>query len=97
MAVPLTDATVERIARSFPPQDHDLVSILLIEECGDNLTTHPDFVELIERIRFAVLKLSCGDLNALGRAIDLAKLDWRDALVAADFANDLNAHKSWWP
>jgi hypothetical protein len=70
---------------------------LLIEECGDNLTSNPNFVELIERIRFAVLKLSHGDLNALGRAIDLAKLDRRDVLVAAGFANDLAAHESWWP
>lgn len=84
MTVPLTDATVDRIARSFPLQDQDLVAALLIEECGDNLTANPEFVEFIERIRFAVLKLSRGDLNALGRAIDLAKLDWRDVLVAAD-------------
>jgi hypothetical protein len=51
----------------------------------------------IERIRFAVLKLSAGDLKALQRAIDLAKIDWRDVLVAAGFCSDVTAHKSWWP
>ena len=51
----------------------------------------------LERIRFAVLKVSCVDLNRLQKAIDLAKIDWRDVLVAADFASDLTAHTSWWP
>jgi hypothetical protein len=66
----------------------------LSDECGPNLTEHP---ELLERIRIAVLKLSHGDLNALQRAIDLAQHDWRDVLVAAGFADDINAHESWWP
>jgi hypothetical protein len=43
------------------------------------------------------LKLSGGALNALQRPIDLAKIDWRDVLVAAGFGSDLSAHKSWWP
>jgi hypothetical protein len=86
MATPLTDATADRIAMMFSLADHNLVCALLIEECGANLpllkAANPDS---IERIRFAVLKLSGGDLNALQRAIDLAKIDWRDVLVAAGF------------
>jgi hypothetical protein len=94
MATPLTDGTVHRIAKMFPLTDRDLVSALLIEECGDNLATDP---ATIERIRFAVLKLSGGDLNVLQRAIDQAKSDWRDVLVVAGFGNDVTAHHSWWP
>jgi len=94
MATPLTDATAQRIARMFPSSEQELVSSVLIEECGDNLTTHS---ALIERIRIAVLKLSGGDLNALQRAIDLAKMDWRDALMAAGFGTNVAAHLSWWP
>jgi len=90
----LTTGTGERVAILFGPNDIELVSSLLIEECGQNLTEYP---ELLERIRFAVLKLSQGDLNALQRAIDLAKLDWRDALVHAGFGDDIKAHESWWP
>jgi hypothetical protein len=56
MTTPLTDATVDRIVVMFPLADHDLVSALLIEECGANLplskAANPDGVE---RIRFAVL------------------------------------------
>lgn len=94
MTTPLTDATLDRIVRVFSLEDRDLVSTLLIEECGDNLplskAANPDS---IERIRFAVLKLSGGDLNALRRAIDLAKVDWRDVLVAAGFGSDITARR----
>jgi hypothetical protein len=93
MSAPLTAGTSQRIAMLFGPDDIEFVSSLLADECGSNLTEHPG---LLERIRFAVLKLSHGDLNALGRAIDLAKRDWRDALVAAGFG-DIAAHESWWP
>jgi hypothetical protein len=48
----------------------------------------------IERIRFAVLKLSAGDPSALQRAIDLGKIDWRDVLVAAGFDNDVTGYNS---
>ena len=94
MSAPLTTGVGQRIAILFGPNNIELVSSLLTDECGLNLTEYP---ELLERIRFAVLKLSHGDLNALQRAIDLAKSDWRDALVSAGFADDIKAHESWWP
>lgn len=98
MGVPLTSGTIERIEMLFPAEHRELVSALLIEDCGDGLPfmDSADPVAL-ERIRFAVLKLSAGDLNALQRALDLAKLDWRDALVAASFGDDPRAHRTWWP
>ena len=94
MSAPLTAAIAQRTAIFFGPDDIELVSSLLTDECGSNLPEHP---ELLERIRCGVLKLSHGDLNALGRAIDLAKRDWRDALVFAGFGDDIKAHESWWP
>jgi hypothetical protein len=94
MRAPLSTGIVQRITILFRPDEIELVSSLLTDECGPNLTKYP---ELQERIRFALLKLSHGDLNALRQAIDLAKLDWRDALVAAGFADDIKAHESWWP
>lgn len=98
MGVPLTSGTIERIETLFPAEHRELVSALLIEDCGNGLPfmDSADPVTL-ERIRFAVLKLSAGDLNALERALDLAKLDWRDSLVAAGFGDDPRAHKTWWP
>ena len=82
----------------FSLADQDLVCALLIQECGDNLPlSNPADSSGTERIRFAVLKLSNGDLNALQRAIDLAQTDWRDVLVAAGFGDDVAAHHSWRP
>jgi hypothetical protein len=46
-------------------------------------------------ILFRPLKLSNGNFEKLRQAVDLAKIDWRDLLVAAGFANDVEAHKKW--
>jgi hypothetical protein len=98
MATALTDATVDRIHRMFSGPDREIVSTLLIERCGDTLAlSRPADPASLERIRFAVLKLSGGSVDRLQRAIDLANIDWRDVLVAADFDNDLTMHTSWWP
>jgi hypothetical protein len=51
----------------------------------------------LERYRYAALKLSGGDLGRLRQAIELAKSDWRDLLVAAGFAENVRAHKNWNP
>jgi hypothetical protein len=39
------------------------------------------------RVHLAILKLSKGDLAEFRRAVDLARRDWRDVLVAAGLAN----------
>lgn len=49
----------------------------------------------MERIRFAVLKLSQGNISKLLRAIDEARIDWRDLFMAAGFGYDVNAHETW--
>ena len=68
----------------------------LEDECGNNLPGCRDYDEhQIERIRFAVLKLSEGTIHKLLRAIDLARTDWRDLLMVADFGTDVGAHTLW--
>jgi len=82
----------------FSGQHRDAVEKYLLETCGDNLPgVDPDYVQLAERIRFAVLKLSEGDLKKLHAAIEGAAVDWRDTLVAADFAADQLIHLAWKP
>jgi hypothetical protein len=65
-------------------------------ECGNGIpfceTSGP---EELERIRFAVLKLSKGDTCEPDRAIELANCDWRDLLMEAGFSRDLDAHTTW--
>jgi hypothetical protein len=51
----------------------------------------------MERIRFAALKLSEGDMGRLRAAIDLAKLDWRDLLMNAGFGWSVHVHEKWFP
>ncbi|NKB34306.1 MAG: hypothetical protein GKR91_14540 [Pseudomonadales bacterium] len=53
--------------------------------------------ELAERVRFAVLKLSNGNLAQLERQIEEAAVDFRDILVAAGFAERVDAHLEWLP
>jgi hypothetical protein len=97
MAPRISPETEKRIARLFPPDQRKRVRKALSQECGNNLPLlqNHDAVKM-ERIRFAVLKLSEGRLDKLARAIALAKADWRDLLMAADFGQP-DAHVSWLP
>ena len=71
---------------------------MLRDECGNNLPFMKNKDEIaLERLRFAAIKLSKGDLNKLLDAVVLAQTDWRDLLVAAGFAGDVRAHQSWLP
>jgi hypothetical protein len=94
---PLSSETEKRLGLLFHPDEREIARDILLEECGNNL---PFLQELdavaMERFRFAALKLSHGKLEELRRAVELAKTDWRDLLVAADFRT-LKSHESWLP
>jgi len=93
---PLTDRTIRLVERLFDADDAARAQRMLAEECG---TTLPfcDTLDAagLERIRFAVLMLSEGDLEKLRAMIDRASADWRDVLVAAGFGYSLTAHEQW--
>lgn len=93
---PLTDRTLRVIESLFPLEHREAVRDLLDRECGTNLP----FCEAqdatgLERVRFAVLMLSEGDLDKLRSTVDHAKIDWRDVLVWAGFGYSLTAHERW--
>lgn len=96
--VPLSPGTWARVEMLFAPQWRDSARALLERECADNLPSceRMDMFGL-ERVRFAVLKLSDGNLEKLRREIEEAKKDWRDSLMAADFGLELKAYEQWWP
>ena len=76
----------------------DEVVELLLHQCGNNLPFCENSDEFqLERVRFAALKLSQGDIGRLREAVRLAQTDWRDLLMAAGFGEDPNAHKRWSP
>lgn len=96
--VPLSPETQRRLELLFAPEDRAAATELLVTECGTNL---PFLDELdmfqLERYRFAVLKLSGGELEGLWSAVELAQKDWRDLLMAAGFGEDVTAHERWLP
>jgi len=74
------------------------VARLLFAECGNNLPFLENYdARQLERFQFAALKWSEGNLDRLFQAIDLAQKDWRDLLVAAEFAHDVSEHERWIP
>ena len=82
----------------FAPNEQDLVSALLLEECGNNLPGLENVdAAAMDRFRFAALKLSEGNLTKLDEALHLAKTDWRDLLMAAGFGESSTVHQAWLP
>jgi len=49
----------------------------------------------LDRVHFAIIKLSNGNIESLKSAVNMAKKDWRDLLVCAEFATDVKAHITW--
>ena len=96
MAPGLSPRTKELIEILFRPQDVAEASQWLVDECGNNLPLCVKLDEYgMERIRFAALRLSQGNIRRLLRAIDKARMDWRDLLVAAEFGYYVHAHEAW--
>lgn len=96
MTLKLSQRTQELVERLFNEPDRSNVVKWLVDECGNNLPFCEKADEFsIERLRFAALKIGNGDALKLLEAIELAKQDWRDLLMWAEFGNDLEAHESW--
>lgn len=94
----LSPKTRSHIAALFVPVDVEAAELLLATRCGHQLPfmAHAS-TDVLERIRFAALRLSRGRLPELNDAVVLAETDWRDLLVAAGFADDHTAHRRWVP
>lgn len=96
--IDLSPETMRRVEALFKSPAREAAIDLLATQCGSNLPfCEKEDARGLERIRFAALKLSNGDLSELRRAVELAQVDWRDVLVAADFGNDVRAHELWFP
>jgi hypothetical protein len=79
----ITPKTEKRLALLFAPAEQERARNTLVEECGTNI---PGWNAAgLERLRFAVLRLSDGRLDRLQAAVNNAKRDFRDVLMAADF------------
>jgi len=92
----MTARTVRLVDQYFGADERDLVVSELVDRCGNNLPGYESSDPTgLERVRFAVLKLSEGDLDKFDSALKMANTDWRDVLMCADFAYDVHAHEAW--
>lgn len=84
MTRPLTPNIAKAVARLYPQADVKEVVRLLTEQCADNLPNCQDSDEYgLEDLRFAVLKLSGGNLAKLRDVVRMANEDWRDVIWEA--------------
>ena len=96
--VPLSPRTRHHLEALFAPALRAEAARLLEEECADDLPFCEGSGPLeLERVRFAALKLSRGELARLAQWVALAQTDWRDVLVAAGWVEDAKAHLRWRP
>jgi hypothetical protein len=96
--IELSPAARERIHALF--REEDLADAQrMLTQCTDNALLISDLMRQgVDRIVFAMIRLSGGSLDRLeNEAIPLFRRDWRDLLVAADFADDVHAHETWQP
>jgi len=96
MSPKLSPRTRQLVEKVFGPKRVDEAVLWLEDECGNNLPSCEKQDEVgMERIRFAAIKLSRGNIQKLLEAIDEARMDWRDLLMASDFGYDVDAHEQW--
>jgi hypothetical protein len=85
------------IAALFRPEDVAQAERRL-ESCTDDRRLIADVEgQGSDRIQLALIRFSDGSLERLELALDLFRRDWRDLLMASDFADDVRAHETWRP
>lgn len=84
--LPLTRRLERRIRREFPSAPDLVIEVLSELELPLDGDGH-------ERVLTAIVLVAGGEPDALERAIEVAEVDWRDALVAAGLdGDDWQAH-----
>ncbi len=94
--VPVSADTQWLVDYLFRPEHRADAARMLEVQCARNLSSCENAdAKSLERLRFAALKVSRGELERLSHAMHEAEMDWRDLLMAADFGLDVNAHRVW--
>jgi hypothetical protein len=92
-SVPLTNATEERLNILFRGADRARAKSIL--------SWLPSFLPkdpvALERVRFALLRLSNGHVSELEEWMDELRADPRSVLIEAGFWHDGHAHETWFP
>ena len=94
--VPLTRRTAALVQRVAGPADAERLERRLQEEIPGAMDTgsHGPARDLLERIRISVLRLLHEGDQREDQVFDLARVDWRDLLMAAGHG-EVTAHDRW--
>jgi hypothetical protein len=96
--VPLSERTRKRVHALFVGPSAAEAERLLAEKCAESVPLWSEnSPHGLERLRFAAIRLSGGELPRLVDSIELAHKDWRDLLDAARFAESVWSHRFWTP
>lgn len=92
----ISENTKKIVHRLYKSREAFKVCDILKTECGtEALSCEGWSPEQMDRIHFAVLKLSKEKVIDFDSAVELAQRDWRDLLTLAGFGHDLEAHERW--
>ncbi len=95
-SVPLSADTQWLVDHWFKPEHRAEAARMLEVQCARDLSSCENAdTKSLERLRFAAIKISRGELKRLSHAMREAQMDWRDLLMAAEFGVDVNAHRVW--
>jgi hypothetical protein len=83
-----------RLELLFKGADRPEAKEILLSWTDDRFLHDP---QEAQRVRFAALKVSEGNLERLRNAMELANADYRDLLGEAGFASHHELHQRWWP
>lgn len=78
MVLPLPADVIARVQKDFPKNDVMSILQLLDEFRGEN-------PELSNRVIRCIVFLARGSYEKFARAVELARLDWRDLIVEAEY------------
>jgi len=83
-----------RLFLLFPPDQQEQARTTLMNECGTDIPGWKNAV--LERFRCAALKLSDGTLGKSQGAVNLARVDFGDVLMAFGFG-EVDTYAAWRP
>jgi hypothetical protein len=94
----LGSLTKKLIENCCPLLHQQEISELLVLRCSTHLpgvSSGAEWDALIDRVQLAAIRGSNWNINQINENVNLANVDWRDLLMAAEFGEDLSAHKIW--
>lgn len=95
--IALSERTQKLIAKLFSRSDGVVISDLLYRAVSSNIPYFDNAnSEEMERIRFAILKMTKQSPLNLAVGIYLAQTDWRDLLMSAGFGDDTSEYMTWY-